>query len=352
MPNPFDNQNPNQITAITDLIGRRPHIVQLIQACNEEQWIKSCMLQLYDKVDRIIVIEGAVQNRPNTTPDGHSCDKTVEVIRETIKNHDPEDKIIFCQIDRPFKDLEEMKNTFFNYMNEGQWALITDCDEFIHPEVVDRLRRAIQLEPWATEFVPDGFFHFWRDFWHLKRPNGDWGQQHQRFIKYQPGLHYRTHPVATDKDGQCTYFSPHYLPRRFVLPGFTYYHYSYAKASDAEIKLKKEFYDKELGQAKHGHVGAYARGGQTEEYLNPDKADRKTLLRFDGDHPPIMKDHQLFMRRDPFFNEKDGDLQHYKEVEPYSLKPHEMGLIWVWQNLEKKMAFFTNFVEAIEETKS
>jgi hypothetical protein len=327
--NPFDHDLENQITAITGAIGKTPRIVQCIQACNEENLIEACMLQLYDKVDRIIVIEGAVTNKVEAgqaTPDGHSIDRTVDIIKEVKDNKDPDKKIIFVQIDRPWADLEEIKNTFFQYMQDGDWMLITDADEFIMPNVVDDMRLAISMEPFATEFIPAGFYHFWRDAWHMRRPSGDWGQQHQRFIRFQSGLHYVNHPVARDAHNVCTYFDPRYLTRRFVLPGFVVYHYSYCKDDEVDIQNKKDFYTTELGQAKHGDIGAYARGGQTDEYLDQTE-DLDTVLRFDGVHPPAMATHPMVQRKDKFLASKEPLVSHM-EVEPYSLK--HIPIIWIY----------------------
>tara|TARA_R110000822_G_scaffold83591_26_gene196805 strand:+ start:339 stop:1388 length:1050 start_codon:yes stop_codon:yes gene_type:complete len=329
--NPFNNNLPNQISVTVDALGAKPQIVQCIQVCNEEKLVEACMLQLYDKVDRIIVIEGAVQSKVaagQATPDGHSLDRTVEIIKDVKANKDPDKKIIFVQIDRPWADLEELKNSFFQYMQQGDWMLITDADEFIMPEVADKLREAISLEPWATEFVPAAFYHFWRDASHVRKPSGDWGQQHQRFIRFQPGMNYQNHPVARDKDGICTYFDPRYLSRRFVLPEFAVYHYSYCKDGDEEIAEKKAFYDKELGQDKHGDVGAYARGGQTDEYLAQSE-DLDTVLRFDQKHPPAMAQHPMVQRKDQFLAGKE--LRHFDGPDgaaPYNLK--HVPLIWIF----------------------
>lgn len=335
MSNPFDHNLPNQVSAICDAIGKKPRIIQCIQACNEEALIEACILQVYNKVDKIIVIEGAVQNKVDAkqaTPDGHSLDRTVEIIKDVKKNKDPDRKIIFVQIDRPWRDLEELKSTFFQYMQEGDWMLITDADEFIFPEVVDSLRTAVSAEPWATEFVPSRFYHFWRDAWHMRKPSGDWGQQHQRFIKFQNGLHYVNHPVARDASNQCTYFSPQYLMRRFVLPSFVIFHYSYCRLGANDVAQKKEFYDKELGQAKHADVGAYARGGQTEEFTNKAE-DLSTVLRFDGLHPPVMATHPITQRKDEFLASKEPLVSHM-EVEPYNLE--RTPLIWVWASEGKE----------------
>jgi hypothetical protein len=336
--NPFNNNLPNQIGAICNAIDKTPRVVQCIQACNEEKLIEACMLQLYNQVDKIIVIEGAVQNKVNAeqaTTDGRSLDRTVEIIKDVKANKDPDKKIVFVQIDRPWLDLEEIKNTFFQYMQDGDWMLITDADEFIHPEVIDQLREAISLEPWATEFVPAGFYHFWRDAHHIRRPSGDWGQQHQRFIKFQPGLNYVNHPVARDAKGRCTYFDQYYLfmGKRFVLPSFVIYHYSYCRDNDEDIKKKKVFYEKELGQGKHGSIGAYARGGQTDEYINREE-DMDTILTFDGDHPPIMEGHPMIKNVDPFLKGKTFD--GYRSAAPYCLE--RIPLVWAY-TLEGRPGF-------------
>ena len=326
--NQFDNNLFNQVDAIVDEMDSKPRIVQCIQACNEEQLIEACMLQLYDKVDKIIVIEGAVQNKVaagQATKDGHSLDRTVEIIKDVKANKDPDKKIVFVQIDRPWEHLEELKNTFFQYMQEGDWMLITDADEFIKPEVVDLLRESISLEPWATEFVPGGFYHFWRDTNHIRKPSGDWGQQHQRFIRFQQGLNYANHPVARDANGVCTYFDPRYLARRFVLKEFVIYHLSYCKDGEEEIKAKKDFYDKELGQEKHGDVGAYARGGQTDEFLDQTE-DLETVLRFDGKLPDVVELLPLALREDEFLKSQEPLVSHM-EVAPYNLE--HIPLIWI-----------------------
>lgn len=345
MSNPFDHNQPNQVSSICDAIDKKIRIVQCIQACNEESLIEQCMLQVYNEVDKIIVIEGAVKNKVaagQATPDGHSLDRTVEIIQNVKKNKDPDRKIIFVQIDRPWNDLEELKSTFFQYMNTGDWMLITDADEFLFPETVRDLRNAVSIEPSATEFVPSAFYHFWRDAWHVRKPSGDWGQQHQRFIRFQHGLRYQNHPVARDANDLCTYFHPHYLGKRFVLPSFKVYHYSYCRLGANDVAQKKDFYNKELGQAKHADVGAYARGGQTDEFTNKSE-DLSTVLRFDGLHPPIMANHPIVTRKDEFLASKESLASHL-EAEPYCLE--RVPLIWAFAHEGREP--FTKIFNTVE----
>ena len=115
------------------------------------------------------------------------------------------------------------------------------------------------------------------------------------------------------------------MGKRYVLPSFVVYHYSYCRDSDEDIKKKKAFYEKELGQGKHGSIGAYARGGQTDEYINREE-DMDDILTFDGDHPPVMEGHPILENVDPFLEGKTFD--GYMSAEPYCLE--RIPLIWAY----------------------
>lgn len=344
--NPFDNNHDNQVSLICDAVGVKPRICQCIQVVNESTLIESCMLQIYDKVDRIIIIEGATQSKVvagQATVDGHSTDDTVEIIKNVIATKDPDKKIIFVQIDRPWESLEEIKNTFFSYMTEGDWMLITDADEFIKPFVVDHLRKAVDIEPFATEFIPI-FYHFWKDTTHIRNPNRlGFGIQHQRFIKYQTGLHYRTHPVATDAYGRCTYFDPAYLPRRFVLPSFEIYHYSYMNFKSADIEQKKTFYERELkDSAAHTE-----RVEIDSQFFNDTEGEDDLLLFPHDDHPNIIKQMMWYNDTAVSLMQDNGDKKcwpDYKSVPPYG---ERLPLILAYANEGREP--FTKLYNDIEE---
>ena len=138
-------------------------------------------------------------------------------------------------------------------------------------------------------------------------------------------MNYANHPVARDANGVCTYFDPRYLARRFVLKEFVIYHLSYCKDGEEEIKAKKDFYDKELGQEKHGDVGAYARGGQTDEFLDQTE-DLETVLRFDGKLPDVVELLPLALREDEFLKSQEPLVSHM-EVAPYNLE--HIPLNWI-----------------------
>jgi len=310
----------SQMKCIAERVNKPARLVQCIQAHNEEEFIGLTLASIYNEVDRIIVIEGAVQNRPNSTPDGHSTDRTIEIINDFKANHDPDQKLTLISIRKPWKNLEEMKQTFLDISLPGDWIIINDADEFYRPEDIRRLRKAIDLNPAACEFVPN-FLHFYRDFWHVAVPGPEWQPQHQRIFKYVRGMKYNSHPVATDPAGHCTYFSPHYQHRRVMLNNFFIYHYGYARSNMNEImKTKQEYYEKEL--AGHG-----AANKKFDQKVKDWFADTEPVLAFSGEHPEIMKQHPRFIHCENPTAASLGweDDKFYSKV----LKNEEWGNIWL-----------------------
>lgn len=276
-----------QMKSIAERVNRKPRLVQCIQMLNEEEFAPLVLRSIYDQVDRILVIEGAVANNPRSTNDGHSIDKTREVLADFKKNHDPKKKVVVISINKHWKNLEEMKQTFLDMSIPGDWILINDADEIYLPEDIIRLRKAIELNPQACEFVPN-FLHFYRDFDHVAIPGPEWQPQHQRIFKYVRGMKYNSHPVVTDPAGHCTYFSSHYQHRRVMLNNFFIYHYGYARTNMDEImKSKQEYYEKEL--AAHG-----AANKKFDQKVKDWLTDAEPVLYFDGEHPDVMKRHSRF----------------------------------------------------------
>ena len=276
-----------QMKSIAERVNRKPRLVQCIQMLNEEEFAPLVLRSIYDQVDRILVIEGAVANNPRSTSDGHSIDKTREVLADFKKNHDPKKKVVVISINKHWKNLEEMKQTFLDMSIPGDWILINDADEIYKPEDIARLRRAIELNPQACEFVPN-FLHFYRDFNRVAVPGPEWQPQHQRIFKYVRGMKYNSHPVVTDPAGDCTYFSPHYQHRRVMLNDFFIFHYGYARSNMNEImKMKQEYYEKEL--AVHG-----AANKKFDQKVKDWFAGTEPVLQYDGEHPSVMADHPMF----------------------------------------------------------
>jgi hypothetical protein len=328
-----------QMDSIAEVIMWGPKIVQCIQAFNEEDLILPVLRSIYNSVDHIRVIEGAVENQVDATEDGHSTDKTVEIIKQFIAEEDKDKKVNFVQRDKPFKNLEEMKQTFLDYAVRGEWLLINDCDEFYKPEDIDRLRIAIDRNPTASEFVPL-FLHFYRDFQHIAKPAAEWQPQHQRFFRFVPGMRYNSHPVVTDVDGQCTYFSPNYQQRRIVVKDWYVWHYGYArKDMNSVMEKKKKYYEKEL--SKHG--GANKPFDEKADIFLYRKERSQDFCMYPlGLHPEVIKTHPMYEHKDlPWARVGKFDCVAWDSVEPYCLD--EVPNIFLWMTgLNPKMGLFSN----------
>lgn len=308
-----------QMQSIADAVNRPARIVQCIQMHNEEEFAAAVLGSIYNEVDRILVIEGAVENRPNATEDGHSTDRTAEILADFKKNRDPDNKLIIISIPKFWKNLEEMKQTFLDMSVPGDWILINDADEFYKPEDIRRLRKAIDLNPHACEFVPN-FLHFYGDFNHVAVPGPEWQPQHQRVFKYVRGMKYNSHPVVTDPAGHCTYFSPHYQARRIMLNDFFIYHYGYARISMDDIMQQKQaYYQGEL--AKHD--------GADKKFDQKVKAwfdGTEPVLEYDGDHPAAISPQAVV--RNPVQGQVVGNWREdrfYRQV----LNGESYGNIWL-----------------------
>lgn len=277
-----------QSKSIAEQVNKPVRITQAIQCHNEEEFIGLTLASIYDEVDKIIVIEGAVKNRPNSTPDGHSTDKTIEIIKDFKANKDPKKKVVHCSIGRHWNSLEEMKQTFLDMSMPNDVLIINDADEFYVPEDIRRVRQFFDENPHATELIVN-FLHFYKDFQHIAVPGPEWSTAHQRIIKYSRNAKYNSHPVLTDADGHCTYFSPNYQHRRFVPKNpINVYHYGYARSGMENImRQKQEYYEKEL--ASHGSANKKFDQKVKDWFNNTDIA-----LEYDGSHPEIIKQHVMY----------------------------------------------------------
>ncbi len=315
--------------SITERINNPPRLVQAIQMHNEEEFAPIVLKSIYDQVDQIIVIEGAVENRPKSTPDGHSIDRTWEIIQDFQNNHDPQKKVLSLKIRKPWKNLEELKQTFIELTNEGDWLIINDADEIYRPEDIVRVRKAIELHPHACEFIPT-FIHFYRDFQHVYAPAPEWQPQHQRIFKRINGMKYNSHPIVTLPDGHCSYFSMHLQHRRYLLNNFFIYHYGYARSDMDQIMLdKQEYYKKEL--AGHGRADIKF-DAKVNEWMERTEMTGQ-ILEFPLDkHPEVMREHSMFNYVDSIFQTQKFPSWETDRLYSKILANQPYGNIWLCMN--------------------
>lgn len=280
-----------QAKSICERINTPPFLTQCIAANNESEFIQPVLRSIYSEVDQIILVHGAVESNPRRTPDGKSIDNTRELIQDFIKNEDVAKKVLLIELKRPFKNLEEQKSVFLNVAIPGSWLVVTDSDEFIRPEDIRRLRVAIDRYPHIQEWIP-GFLHFYRSWDCVAVPGPSWSPQPQRIWKLIPGMKFDAHPIVSLPNNEDSYFSPYLQHRRATLPDFRVYHYGFGRMNMQEVMDRKlAYYNEEL--AKHA--------GANKDFINKYNAWQnytEPLLRFDGEHPEVMKSHPMFSYRD------------------------------------------------------
>jgi hypothetical protein len=304
--------------------NKKIRLVKCIGAHNEADWIEYVLANNYDEFDQIRIVEGAVEGRPNSTPDGHSTDATIELIQ---KFPDPQNKIELYQMRRHFKSLEEQKQIFLDTSRDGDWLFIVDADEFYLEGSIAKARQAILRHPMASELIPT-FLHFYRDFRHIRDYGDEWVLNHQRIIRYRPGMRYHTHPVATLPDGTCTYFSPGIQDQRYFLPLFIY-HYGHAKGPEFHA-MKREFYMNELAKypAGEGKHAGQAFDEKFIEFVNYSE-NLAQILEFDGPHPKVLDNHPARNKLDAFYADKQ--IKNYRQADYYKEWPNLPNIPqWMW----------------------
>lgn len=334
-----------QVDEIAEVLMWPPKIVQCIQVFNGEEFIEYVLRSIYDAVDHIRIVEGAVKNQVNATKDGHSTDKTVEIIEDFMKNHDPDKKVRLIKINRPYENLEEMKQTFLDYAVPGEWLLINDVDEFYKLEDIKLLRKAIEYQPLASEFVPL-FLHFYRDYAHIAKPEHEWQPQHQRFFRFVKGMKYNAHPVVTDPEGHCSFYSAHYQHRRVQVKGWYVWHYGYARQNMEQVMRDKQtYYEKELAK----HAGANVPFDEKVKIFLDRSENLDNILHYDLSlHPEVLKNH-------PMMNQLDEQwsgliFESWEKAEPYCLE--EIPNIWLWMTGNNpRMPSYSNQI-SLEELKA
>lgn len=325
-----------QMRSISDRINNPVRLVKLLQAHNEAEFINLNLKNCYDEFDKILVIEGAVQSRPNSTEKGWSIDGTTDLINDFKKNNDSQNKVQIIRLNKPWKHLEEIKQTFIDLTRPDDILIIQDADEFYLPEDLKRVRLIYDLFPHTSEIIIS-FLHFYGDFKSIAKPGPEWNPQHQRIIKHPGyGSKYNSHPVLTAPDGQCTYFSPYYQHRRVVpISPIHIWHYGYARNNmDQVMEQKKKYYEQEL--VKHNNANK-----KFDEKIEAWYNNTEPTLSFNGRHPKELEQHPGFDKINP-----KGKIVGSWSNDPFYSNPGLCGNIWLCMTKQSQpyMNFYHNGV--------
>lgn len=119
-------------------------IVAGIQLYEEEDFVKPTLLSLLQFCDKIIVVEGCWKNTLSKTNSKRSRDKTIELIKDVMNNHDPDKRIELHFFNGENQYEHRIHILRLSLKHNPDWYLQGDGDEIFHekqiPELVEIMK--------------------------------------------------------------------------------------------------------------------------------------------------------------------------------------------------------------------
>ena len=277
-------------------MNSKPRITFGIIVLNGEPLTRYCLRSLYPFAHEIIVAEGAAPGAAAiATPDGHSTDGTLGVLKDFKVHEDPENKLtIVTAEDEGHPDgfwpgeKHEQSQAYARWAT-GDYLWQVDIDEFYKADDMKRVIRMLGDDNGITavsfkQIAFWGGFRYITDGWYL-RSGGD---VFHRLFKWGRGYSYVTHrpPTVHDAHGhdlkEVKWVNGYQMARL----GIFLYHYSLTFPKQV---LEKCAYYSEADWVRANRFNDWARTG----YMKLEKPFRvhnvydypSWLERFKGEHP-------------------------------------------------------------------
>lgn len=287
---------------------------------NGEPFIKYNLENLYPHAHEILVVEGAVEKFCHAaTPDGHSLDDTVGIIKSFP---DPDNKIKLIQRDGFWPEKDEMSNAYMEVCT-GDYIWQVDVDEFYKPDDIEAVREMLINDPEISR-VDFRSVGFWRSF--KARVCGAsfifGADQFIRLFKFKPGYRYVTHrpPTLADVNGAQFIHNKIITAIEMENHGIVQYHYSYVFP---EYVAGKAHYYSQMGWGGGHQDGMSWYNQNWVKISNPLRVHiiefpPSWIVPFAGDHPEVIKR----LQRDISYVE---DLEITKFLEKNYIKYNKIG---------------------------
>ncbi len=259
---------------------------------NGEPFIRYNLENLYPHAHEILIVEGAVEKfKHAATPDGHSIDETVEIIKSFP---DPENKIRLIQCKGFWPEKDEMSNAYMENCT-GDYIWQVDVDEFYKSEDILKIKEFLFADPYITR-VDIKTINFWRGFSAVMQgASYIYGKdEFIRIFKIRSGYRYLRHrpPTLVDEKGKEVIHHKILGARElFEKHGIYIYHYSYVFPE--AVKGKSEYYS-QLNWGRGHEDGLSWYHHEWESLSNPlrihiIKYPPSWIVPFTGQHPEVIK---------------------------------------------------------------
>jgi hypothetical protein len=214
----------------------RPRVTFGIIVLNGEPFTRYTLRSLYPFAHEIIVVEGAAPGARNiATPDGHSRDGTLEVLRRFKETEDPDGKvtIVTAELDGHADGFwpgeKDEQSRAYARRATGDYLWQVDIDEFYLAEDMEGILAMLAADP-GIEAMTFRQITFWGgldytvDGWFLRRGDANY----HRLFRWRPGYAYASHrpPTVVDETGR-NLRTGHWLSGEATAEqGIRLYHYS------------------------------------------------------------------------------------------------------------------------------
>ncbi|PIR48385.1 glycosyltransferase family 2 protein [Candidatus Peregrinibacteria bacterium CG10_big_fil_rev_8_21_14_0_10_55_24] len=183
------------------IVKKWPKITFGIIVLNGEPFTRYCLRSLYPFAHKIIVVEGACKSAAcNATPNGHSRDGTLDVLRRFKAEEDPQNKIQIITKEGFWTEKDEMSRAYTRQA-QGEYIWQVDIDEFYRAEDMEKILTVLRDDPRITAIsFPQisfwGGFDFYTDGFFLKEVE-HWSH---RIFRWGAGYRYCSHrpPIVAD----------------------------------------------------------------------------------------------------------------------------------------------------------
>ncbi|NNJ09087.1 glycosyltransferase family 2 protein [Chloroflexales bacterium ZM16-3] len=215
----------------------QPRISFGVIVLNGEPFTRYTLRAIYPFAHEIIVVEGASpHSATSATPDGHSHDGTLNVLRRFQAEEDPEGKVVLITAEDQgypngfWPGEKDEQSQAYARRATGDWLWQVDIDEFYQPNdmcwiienLLPRPEVAVlsvhQLQFW-------GGINYLVDGWYQRHYGGD---EIPRIFRWGPGYRYTSHRPATvvNRDGVDLRQLGWVRSRDLIRRGIYMYHYS------------------------------------------------------------------------------------------------------------------------------
>lgn len=259
---------------------------------NGEPFIKYNLDNIYQHAHEILIVEGAVSKfKHASTPDGHSTDNTINIIKEYP---DPDNKIKLIQYDGFWPEKDEMSNAYMERCT-GDYIWQLDVDEFYKPEAIEKVRAYLSDNPETTR-VEVQTVNFWHGFKSIMRGASYCfgADKFRRIFKFEPGYRFKTHrpPTIIDTDGkECC--GKHVLSADELLQRLNVFMFHYSYVFEGGVQAKADYYSRMGwgGGCEDGSIWATKEWKRLSNPLRIHLVDfpPSWIEPFNGEHPMVIK---------------------------------------------------------------